>query len=424
MRMTKNALLGGVAAVFAAAISIVGTAHSQELVPTESSNPIYAGVAASVNDEPITIADVANRARLILLSLGVAPNEETIVQAQQRALESLIDEKLQLQEAAQWELEVADEEIESELTRLANGNGMTYDQFRADLMNQSINPSTLRQQMKADLAWQRLVGGRYGSRVRVSDLQITDRLDRLEKTLNQEQLRVAEIFLPAYTQEQMSQMLQGAWTLRQQIEQGAPFGLVARQFSAAPTASEGGELGWLTKDQLKEELAEAVTGLSAPAISEPVVTEDGVYLVSLMDRREPVERVLAGFTLAQYEASGPDAAQNLETAAQNFDGCEGFVESADELDGVEAVVLGNLPLAMTSLVYSDTFQNTPEGELTDTVQLNDGRMAKIAVCEYIMSGAQLPTRDDIESTLREQQISLIADRYLRDLRRSATILRR
>ena len=59
------------------------------------------GVVAVVNDDPISFTDVRQRARLLLLSLGGRqPTQEQVQQITAQALEQLIDEKLQLQEAA------------------------------------------------------------------------------------------------------------------------------------------------------------------------------------------------------------------------------------------------------------------------------------------------------------------------------------
>ena len=227
--------------------SITATVNAQETTSNEvSAEPQYtaiAGVVATVNDEIISSADVNNRARLILLSIGVEPNEETIIQAQNRALEGLIDERIKVQEGLKWEVETSDEEVEEEISRIAQSNGASKDAFLSDIWTQGINPSTLRSQIKADVTWQRLVGGRYGSRVRISQLQIDDRLDRIRKNSEAEQFRVSEIFLPAYNQNQLAQMLQGAWDLRAQIEQGAPFGLVARQFLCSPDLTKRRRIG-------------------------------------------------------------------------------------------------------------------------------------------------------------------------------------
>ena len=414
-------LLLGVAAMIASSLPVL----AQGVGDAEPSGAqIYAGVAASVNDEPITMGDVSNRARLILLSLGVAPNEQTILQAQQRALEGLIDEKLQIQEASQWEIEITEAEIQEDLIRLASGNNMTLDQFLGDLTGQGIDPATIQQQMRADIAWQRLVGGRYGSRVRISDLQISDRLARLEKTFHQEQMRVSEIFLPAYTREQMSQMVQGAWDLKKQIEEGAPFALVARQFSAAPTASNGGDLGWLTQGQLKTELASAVGLLSSPGISDPVVTEDGVYLVALMERREPVRRELAGFDLIQVEASSSGDEAALNALDSQFNNCRALNEVVEDTEGLRAVSLGDMMLSDLAEQYVALFSDTEPNSLTPIMVNSRGKQVRVGVCERLMTGPALPSRREIESRLREQQVALLADRYLRDLKREATILRR
>ncbi len=413
-------LLAGIAS---AAINPV---HAQAVsdVQEVSSSSAIEGVAAIVNDEVITFTDVRNRAQLILLSLGVQPNEQTIQQAQQRAVDGLIDEHVQLQEAEKWEVVISDSEVDDSLSRLARGNGLTTEEFIANLANQGIQQSTLRSQMKADMAWQRLVGGRYGSRVRVSDLQITDRLDRLRQSLDEEQIRVSEIFLPAYGDEQKAQMLQGAWDLRRQIQEGAPFGLVARQFSAAPTASSGGELGWLTKGQLKTELADAVLDLAPPAISEPVVTDDGIYLIALIDRRQPVEPTLEGLRLQELIASGPQAEGLLREAAGLATGCNDLKTTAEGVSGVSHIDLGVMGIGEIGLAYQAMFTETAEGQSTDILPLSGDRAAMIYVCERVMTGDQLPSRDDLEENLREQQISMLADRYLRDLKRSATIIRR
>ncbi len=429
MRLFKSLLL--VSSVLAASLS----AHAQEVdastfnpaaEPTNqapSSIPIE-GIAAIVNDEVISYTDVRNRAQLILVSLGVQPNENTIRQAQQRAIEGLIDEHLQLQEASEFELVVGDEDVENALNNLAARSGATRDAFLADLQARGINPETLRHQVRADIAWQRLVGGRFGSRLRVSDLQIKDNLERLQKSLDKEQMRVAEIFLPAIGPEQTAQMLQGAWDLRSQIQDGAPFSLVAQQFSAAPTASSGGELGWMSLNQVKPELSDAVSKIEAPGISEPIVVDGGVYLVALLDKREPIEAKLTSFKLQQLVATGNDAATQLSQAVATASGCSDLQSAAATNAEVNYIDLGVMNLDELNLGYQEMFANTVEGAPTDILSLSGGRSAVVYVCDHIMSRGSMPSRDEVEDRLHDEMLALQADRYLRDIKREATIIRR
>jgi len=105
-------------------------------------------VAAVVNDQPISTFDVRQRTMLLMATTGVQPTQETVARLQEQALRSLIDEKLQLQEAARFEVEVDDEEINNALARLARQNNVSLQDIELDLRNAGIDPTTLRNQIE------------------------------------------------------------------------------------------------------------------------------------------------------------------------------------------------------------------------------------------------------------------------------------
>ncbi|MFC7290199.1 peptidylprolyl isomerase [Hirschia litorea] len=397
------------------------TASAQEAPAVEASE----GIVAIVNDKPITYEDVRQRTQFILISLGVAPNEETIRQAQTRAVESLIDEKLQMEEAAEYDLEVSEEEIDEAIANLAAGSNVTVDAFLASLAQRGLNPRTLRDQIRADTAWRQLVGGRFGSRVRISDLQIDDNLERLEKNLDETQYRIAEIFLPASGQEEFAQVFQGAWELKRQIEAGtAPFGAVARQFSASPTASAGGEVGWLGETQLKAAYADQIKALQGPGITEPIMTDNGVYLISLINKQAPVEAELSGFDLKQIYATGANAEAAVSEAASQINSCSNLNAETAAAANVKFADLGETKIEELSTSYFDFFNALPEGGKSQILNLNDDKAALVFVCSRIMSRGSMPTREEVEDKLHGEMVEMMASRYLRDLRREATIIRR
>ncbi len=97
------------------------------------------------------------------------------------------------------------------------------------------------------------------------------------------------------TEEKKAQAMERARALKRRAEKecaGMPhFGAVAAEVSAdASTRYRGGELGWMTMAQMESRLdgavVAAVRGMgTAGAVSEPVLAEDGIYLVKLMGRR-------------------------------------------------------------------------------------------------------------------------------------------
>ena len=119
-------LVSGLALMAFSAPAIAQTATGPATAATseaaESSTRMLGGVAAVMNDEVISISDVASRARLLLITLGVQPSQEALRQVLPRAMEELIDERLQLQKAAEYELEIDEREIDAAVNDLARQN--------------------------------------------------------------------------------------------------------------------------------------------------------------------------------------------------------------------------------------------------------------------------------------------------------------
>ena len=123
---------------------MITPAHAQQAAPAAPEAQQIEGIIAVVNDDPISFTDVRQRAQLLLLSLGgQQPTPEQIQQVTTQALEQLIDEKLQLQEASEYEVEISDDEIAGSIDRLAQQSGITRDALLQTLILAGVNPARL-----------------------------------------------------------------------------------------------------------------------------------------------------------------------------------------------------------------------------------------------------------------------------------------
>lgn len=77
-----------------------------------------------------------------------------------------------------------------------------------------------------------------------------------------------------------------AQTLIDELDQGADFAELARENSVGPSGPSGGELGWFTTGQMVPSFDEAVQGMTAGTVSDPVETEFGWHVIRLNDTRE------------------------------------------------------------------------------------------------------------------------------------------
>ncbi len=75
-------------------------------------------------------------------------------------------------------------------------------------------------------------------------------------------------------------------TLRDRITHGGDFADAARRFSQDGSAQNGGELGWVSPGELVPEFEQAMNRLRPGEVSEPVVTQFGVHLIQVQNRRE------------------------------------------------------------------------------------------------------------------------------------------
>ena len=390
-------------------------------------------VAAIVNDQIISTYDLAQRMRLLIATSGVQPTEETLPQFQREALISLVDERLQMIELRRMEkqqkidLIAGDDEVNEEIGGIAQQNNLTADQFLAALQAQGVNASTLREQIRANISWQRWIRGRYGSRLRIGEDQIKAAQQRMSAAAAKAQYQISEIMIDASRVGGMDKAIQGGQQLVTQIQQGAPFPAVARQFSALPTAASGGDAGWVSQGEVVPEVQAALDQMRPGQLSQPTQARDGVYIIYLRDKRsgsgaELVSLKQAAVALtAQSTASDMEAARKkLETVRAATSGCGDLEAAAAKVPGVVAGDLGEAEVKDLAPAFREAAMALQPNQVSEPIRTSAG-MHIVAVCGRRASGSEDITHDQIENRLYGQQLSMISRRYMRDLRNSATI---
>lgn len=403
---------------------------------TVMESAIGESVAAVVNDDIISTYDLVQRMRLLSITAGIQPDENTLPQLQREAMRSLIEERLQIQELRKVEKEhktdiiASDEDVDSELAEVAKGNNMTADQMLSQLRNAGVGPETLREQIRAEVSWQGYIRGRFGSRLRIGQDQIKAIQEQLTSSAGKPQYQISEVVIDPARVGGLDNAVQGASQLVVQIQQGAPFPAVARQFSSSATAANGGDAGWVGAGEMPAQVEQALEQLRPGQISRPIVTDDGVYIIALRDKRAGSNVSLVSLKQAAVPLAADATPEQVQAASAQLEalrplvtGCADLEAKAADIPGVMAGDLGEAEVAGLIEGFQTAVATTPDGQLSQAIRTNAG-LHLIMVCGRRQSGAQIPTAQQIESRLVGQQLSMISRRLLRDLRGTATIEQR
>src|SRR5260370_26652 len=242
-------------------------------------------IAAVVNDEVISVADLRSRLRMVMLSSNLKDSPETQQRVAAQVLRTIVDEKLQLQEAKRQNVTATDDELKKAVGQIEKQNNMQSGQIDAVLKTHGIDKTALIDQLTASIVCARLVGRQLSQTTTVPDEETDEALRRLKESANEPQSRVAEIFLSVDNPQQEEEVRRLAERLTEQMKQGARFSAVAQQFSQSATAAVGGDIGWVRAEQLSPELGKAVAQMRPGELSPPIRAGPGQYLLLVLERR-------------------------------------------------------------------------------------------------------------------------------------------
>lgn len=392
-----------------------------------TSAPTYAqsaphGIAAVVNSDIVTIHDLRQRVLFMMATTGAETDEASIQRLQRQALRNLVDEHLQMQEAEKYDQTISDEEVNQRVGQLLSRNGADPNQLVSDLAAAGVSIETLRDQVRSEVAWQRIVNGLYGSRIRISDAQIDESLNQITANASKPNYRVAEIYIEATPDiGGMDGAMEGANAMIQQVQNGAPFPLLAQQFSSAASAARGGDVGWIREGELRPELDTVIQEMTVGSVSTPIQVPGGVYVVALVDKRISEADTLYRLKQVTVEAETEAAKARLISLRGELSGCDTLDDDVDALEDVVAVDMGEIKSSDLTDQIVEALERTDVGGLSDPFERPDGATS-IMICNRQTTGSDIPTRDQIEDRLLDQQLAQASKRALRDLRRQATLV--
>ena len=392
--------------------------------------PSVVKATALINSDVITQTDIDHRVALLVISQGGQIDPSELDRVREQVLRNLIDETLQIQAARTEEIEIKKSDIARTIERVAGNLKQTPEQLAEYLRANGSSIRTMRRQIEAEIAWQRLLSRKVESGVSVGDDEVNAVLEKMNASKGAAEYRVGEIFLSSNPATQ-AQTLENANRILQQLRGGASFAGYARQFSEASTAAVGGDLGWVRPEQLPAPLAAVLPQLEPGMVSNPIPLPGGVSIIALQDTRriltpDPRDAVLSlkqisiSFPKGTTRQAAEPVVNRFAEAARNIGGCGGAERIGAEFQGE---VVSNDQVRMRDLppVLQQMMLPMQIGQATQPVGSIEESVRVFVICGRDEVDPTQPSFDDVYNQISEERTNVRARRYLRDLRRDAII---
>ena len=262
------------------------------------------GIAAIVNGKVITFSEVkrqVHEAEQSLVDSGLQGGElmDRVKELRLEALKALIERELIIQEFDGKGYFLPDNVVEDQINeivrtkfdgdrvafiRTLKAGGKTLDQFKRD-QRDALVVRIMRQKFVSE-------------EVIVSPFKIEEYyFENAAKFATAEQVRLAMIFFKrteamedgGKKAEDITKKADPQYDLALEVllklDGGANFADLASTYSQGPASTDGGDLGWVSRDTLRKELADVAFHLNPEQHSQVIETDDGFYILKVYDRK-------------------------------------------------------------------------------------------------------------------------------------------
>lgn len=420
--------------LFLCVVAVVSSVDAAAKAKTASIATTSSAIVSVVNGEVITGYDLAARLEFVLATTKISSAPESIARLKPQILRALIDERLQLQEARNNDIELADKEVEQAVAAIENQRGMRPGAIAQMLALHHIPEETFISQVRSQIVWGKLLQRKVRSQIKITDDEVAQMVRKLSAPVVKQELKIALLQLPVDKPARDQEVRQAAEKMVLEVRGGADFEELARQF-AGGSAREGGKLPsfWVRPDDLDPFIAKALTGARAGYVSDPLRNAIGYTLIKVYETRDlpgaqptGTEISMKEITLTLRSSADSKQMESLKAIAEEVAKHPGSCEEQSVGEIADSAVasiqvekttqmLAALPAALR--VIADGMK---VGEVSSPLASDEG-VKLYMLCGKREGVAETVDAERAKAVVYQQRMELEAQKYMRNLRRDAFI---
>lgn len=382
------------------------------------------GIAAVVNEQVITTTDVTDRMDFIIATTELKATPEVQAKLRPRIIDALINETLELEEAKRLSIDITDAEIDAAIGKLEQARHRPPGSLRTFITENNLSYATLEKQLRAQLAWSKVVQRKLRRSVFIADDEVARAQQAQAAAPGTKELRIAAISLPITDPSQEADVAAQAADLSEKLNNGADFLSLAQDASAGGKAVLNAPV-WVPEEGLQPVMQQALRTLQPGQVTQPLRTQNSYQLVSLLDRRtskatpDNTEVVLKQYTIVMPAQRDKESILRLRALSDAIRANPGSC-----IDDVAP------PEAKVEYLHAKYGQMTPDlrsvvehlgvTEISEPL-LTPDKILLVMPCERTEPAVGLPDATKVKNELYSEKLELEAQKYLRNLRRDAFV---
>jgi len=248
------------------------------------------GIAAIVNEEPITTVEVDKE------YLQMQKEQEKLPAAEKMGLKSaalnrLVDKKLIDQKIRDLDIRVSDEEVKLSIEDVKKQNNIDQQALEKALAGQGLSFEQYKRQLKEQLERLRLMSQEVRSKIQVGEREIRDYYEANRAKFGaEEQFKARHIFFKVEKKGGAGELAKAEAVANEVLKEaraGKDFVELARKYSTDPAAArDGGDLGTFKKDDMVPEIGDTVAAMKPGEVSSLVLSPAGLHIIKLEERTQ------------------------------------------------------------------------------------------------------------------------------------------
>ena len=243
---------------------------------------IQDGLFVIVGNRAITKSDIVNEIKIILILNNMIYSSDLREELQDLAIKSAVKRTVKEIEINKNNfLEFSQDDFDNELNRLANNLNMDIDTLKNVCISNGLDFSIIKDQIKTELLWNSLIFALYRNRVSINLNEIDEQLKLYQDKKEFGEFLISEIIIKPVEKDKLESRIE---EIKNKIK-AEGFENAAMNLSISQSAIKGGDLGWLSENEISKKFRSIILNTSIGSLSEPILLNEGILIFMVRDKR-------------------------------------------------------------------------------------------------------------------------------------------